>query len=96
LFFYVLFVTLGDGQFPNIEHFLNYRVAYVSMYVNCALKHILPCKRSATQLGRTFPLSSGTAVPHNSLPLDSVTNEINPASSQWCLSSNLGKHIFTH
>jgi hypothetical protein len=33
------------------------------MYVNYALQRIIPCKRLATQLGRTLPVSSGTAVP---------------------------------
>jgi len=32
------------------------------MYINCALKHIIPCERLDTQLGRTLPVSYGTAV----------------------------------
>jgi hypothetical protein len=38
------FLTLDDGQFPNIEYFLNDSVTYGSMYVKCALKHIIPCE----------------------------------------------------
>ena len=84
----------------HTEYFLNYWITYGSMYVTCATKHIPPCKRSATQLGAIYPLSYRTQVPrfsHNSPPLDSrITNEIYPASSQWCLSSNLAKQAYLH